>query len=130
MALMESSEMYLETIYILSKSRETVHAVDVCEYMHFSKPSVSNAVKHLKEGGYITVDKDRHIFLTDEGRKVAEEMYSRHTVLTRCLESLGVSSETAEKDACLIEHDLSTESFEAIKRAVERHGKEPFLMTE
>lgn len=121
MALPESAQMYLETIHILSRRQETVHAVDVGEYMHFSKPSVSHALKLLKEGGYITVDADRHIFLTDEGKRVAEDMYARHTVLTRLLTSLGVSGDTAERDACLIEHDLSEESFEAIRKTVEKH---------
>ena len=121
MALPESAQMYLETIHILSRRQETVHAVDVGEYMHFSKPSVSHALKLLKEGGYITVDADRHIILTDEGKRVAEDMYARHTVLTRLLTSLGVSGDTAERDACLIEHDLSEESFEAIRKTVEKH---------
>lgn len=119
MFLQESGEMYLETIYILSKKQAVVRSIDVGEYMGFSKPSVSRAVGLLKNGGYITVDPDGHITLTEEGVDVAEKMYERHTLLTDFLVSLGVNKETATEDACKIEHDISDESFEAIKKYIE-----------
>jgi Mn-dependent DtxR family transcriptional regulator len=119
MFLQESGEMYLETIYILSKKQAVVRSIDVGEYMGFSKPSVSRAVGLLKNGGYIIVDPDGHITLTEEGIDVAEKMYERHTLLTDFLVSLGVNKETATEDACKIEHDISDESFEAIKKYIE-----------
>lgn len=115
MHLQESGEMYLETIYILSKQIGDVRSLDVAEYMSFSKPSVSRAVKLLKEGSYINVDKDGYIALTDAGLKIAEKIYERHTLLTEFLIKLGVNEETAAEDACRIEHHISDESFEAIK---------------
>lgn len=123
MFLQESGEMYLETIYILSKKQAVVRSIDVGEYMGFSKPSVSRAVGLLKNGGYITVDPDGHITLTEEGVDVAEKMYERHTLLTDFLVSLGVNKETATEDACKIEHDISDESFEAIKKFIEGKKK-------
>ena len=108
--------MYLETILILSKERTSVRAIDISEYMEYSKPSVSRAVGLLKQGEFIAVDKDGAITLTDAGREVAEKIYERHTVLTRTLVSLGVDEETAADDACRIEHDISDKSFEAIKK--------------
>lgn len=116
MQLQESGEMYLETILILSRSRTAVRAVDVGEYMGYSKPSVSRAVGLLKSGGFITVDGDGSIALTDDGREVAEKIYERHTLLTEVLIRLGVDRDTATEDACKIEHDISDRSFEAIKR--------------
>lgn len=115
MALQESGEMYLESIYVLSKKNESVLSIDVCEYMGYSKPSVSRAVKILRENGYITVEKNGSLSLTDKGSSVAESMYQRHTVLTNFLESLGVESDVASRDACKIEHVISEESFDAIK---------------
>lgn len=115
MHLQESGEMYLETIYILSKKSSAVRSLDVAEYMGFSKPSVCRAVGLLKGGDYIVVDKDGYITLTSAGLDVAKKIYERHTVLTEFLVRLGVNSETAAEDACKIEHDISDESFNAIK---------------
>ena len=108
--------MYLETIYILTGGGRQVRSIDVCEYMGYSKPSVSRAVKILRENEYITVGADGNLRLTEKGTAVAESMYQRHTVLTNFLKKLGVSDEIASKDACKIEHVLSEESFEAIKK--------------
>ena len=118
MRLLESGEMYLETIYLLTEERNNVRSIDVCEHMGFSKPSVSRAVGLLKSGGYITVDKDGYISLTDVGREVAVKMYDRHKLLTDFLISLGVDKDTATTDACKIEHHISDESFEALKRHI------------
>lgn len=123
MQLQESGEMYLETILILSQ-RGAVRSLDVAEYMHFSKPSVSRAVSLLKNGGFIVVDKNGFIELTDAGREVADSMYERHRLLTSFLMMLGVDEETAAEDACKIEHDISEKSFEAIKNHVRLHIKE------
>lgn len=116
MHLQESGEMYLETIYILSKKSSSVRSVDVGEYMGFSKPSVSRAVGILKKGGYVTADPDGLLSLTDTGLTVARKIYERHTMLTDFLIRLGVSRETAAEDACKMEHDISDETFEAMKR--------------
>ena len=118
MRLLESGEMYLETIYVLSKNG-AVRSIDVCEHMGYSKPSVSRAVSLLKQGGFVTVDEDGHLSLTDAGEEVAKKIYDRHTLLTQCLIKLGVDPETASEDACKVEHDISDKSFEAIKRFVE-----------
>ena len=118
MHLLESGEMYLETIYILSNENRSVRSIDICEYMGYSKPSVSRAVGLLKNGGYITVDPEGYIKLTDEGESIAVKVYERHTILTDLLVRMGVSRETAAADACKIEHDISDESFEAIKRLI------------
>ena len=119
MALQESGEMYLETILILSRKGGTVRSIDISEYMGYSKPSVSRAVGLLKNDAFITVDKDGHITLTDKGLAQAEKILSRHTLLTQMLVSLGVSPEVASADACRIEHDISDETFAAIKRHFE-----------
>lgn len=111
--------MYLETILILSKKQSRVRAVDVGEYMGFSKPSVSHAMSLLRSGGYVVTKEDGCLCLTDIGREVAEKTYERHTVLTRFFVTLGVSEEVAAGDACKIEHDISDESFEAIRRHFE-----------
>ena len=116
MNLQESGEMYLETIYVLSKERASVRSIDVVEYMNYSKPSVSRAIGLLKNGGYISVDRDGHLSLTDVGLEIAEKIYERHKLLTSFLISLGVSEDTASADACKIEHVISDESFDAIKR--------------
>ena len=116
MRLQESGEMYIETIYVLSKQQSMVRAVDVGEYMGFSKPSVSRALGLLKNGGYVIADKDGHLSLTDSGLEVANKLYERHTQLTNFLVSLGVDAETAAEDACRMEHVISDASFEAIKR--------------
>lgn len=120
MQLQESGEMYLETILILSKKSSEVHQVDICEEMGFSKPSVSRAMGLLKNAGYITIDENSHIFLTDLGRKTAEKIYERHTVLTRFFEQIGVESETAADDACKVEHVISDETFYALKRCLKK----------
>lgn len=114
MHLQESGEMYLETIYILTQSGHEPRSVDVGEYMGYSKPSVSRAVGLLKSGGYLTVDGDGFLKLTEAGYEIAEKIYSRHTILTEFLISIGVDAETASEDACKIEHDISDRSFEAI----------------
>ncbi len=116
MALQESGEMYLETIYVLTKKSANVHSIDVCEYMGYSKPSVSRAVGLLRSGGYITMSSNGALSLTDLGREIAEKIYERHTILTNMLISLGVDEKTASEDACRIEHDISDASFEAIKK--------------
>ena len=120
MPLQESGEMYLETILLLSKKNSRVRSIDVGEYMGFSKPSVSRAIGLLKSGGYVNMDKDGHLTLTDAGEEVARKIYERHELLSGFLVTLGVSEETASADACKIEHHISDESFAAIKRYVDQ----------
>lgn len=120
MRLQESGEMYLETILVLSKQQRFVRSIDVAEHMGFSKPSVSRAVSLLKQGEYITVDREGFLYLTDAGREVAEKIYERHTVLTQLLINIGVDPEVAEADACRVEHDISDETFAKIKEHVHR----------
>ena len=119
MALQESGEMYLETILVLSESSPRVRSIDVAEHMGFSKPSVSRAIGLLRGGGYVSVDSDGFLHLTESGLDVAQKVYSRHKLITSFLISLGVSEETASSDACKIEHHISDESFEAIRRHTE-----------
>ena len=115
--LQESGEMYLETIYVLSKESNRVRAIDVSEHMGYSKPSVSRAVGILKKGGYLEENtEDGALVLTEEGRRVAERTYERHRVLSAFFEKIGVSKETASEDACRIEHTISDETFEALKK--------------
>ncbi len=121
MHIQESGEMYLETIHVLYKKHGAVRAIDVSEYMGYSKPSVSRAMGILKGAGYIEVDRHGYITLTDSGLEVANRMYERHTLLTNLLTSLGVDEETAADDACKIEHHISEQSFEAIKRFIEKN---------
>ena len=116
MNLLDSGEMYLESILQLTQKQGHVRSVDISEHMGYSKPSVSRAVGLLKNGGYILVDKDGLITLTDSGMEIAQKIYERHTVLTRMLIRLGVSAETAAADACKMEHALSDETFDAIKK--------------
>lgn len=116
MKIQESAENYLETILILSQKNTQVRSIDIATELGFSKPSVSVAMKNLRENGYITVNDHGHIALTDSGRHIAETIYERHTLLSKCLESLGVNPETAAQDACRIEHVISSESFAAIKK--------------
>ena len=118
MALQESGEMYLETIYVLSKSQPHVRSIDVSEHMGYSKPSVSRAMGILKSGGYITMDGDGFITLTPSGTAVAEKIFERHMVIAGVLMRLGVEPKVAAEDACRIEHAISDETFEAIKRHV------------
>ena len=120
MKLLESGEMYLETILILSKQKKTVRSTDVADYMSFSKPSVSVAVGKLKAGGYITVEPDGELLLTETGSEIANKIYERHTTLSDFLMKLGVSSENAVADACKMEHDISDETFDAIKAFAEK----------
>ena len=122
MQLQESGEMYLETILILTKNKSNVRSIDVVEYMGFSKPSVSRAIGLLRTGGYVNVDPDGYLSLTDVGREIAEKMYERHEFLSAFLTSLGVPESIADEDACRIEHHLSDESFEAIRRALTKGG--------
>ena len=116
MKIYESGEMYLETILKLSRNGKNVRSIDVCEEMGFSKPSVSRAVGLLKTGGYISVDKDGYITLTEIGEELAAKIYERHNVLTKFLISIGVDEQTASNDACKMEHVMSDEAFEAIKK--------------
>jgi len=122
MRLQESGEMYLESIWVLQKQKGFVRSIDVCEYMGYSKPSVSRAVGLLKNGGYIAVDADGGLSLTEAGREVAEKIYERHTLLASLLMRIGVSEATALDDACRMEHVISDETFEALKRHIETYG--------
>ena len=123
MSIHESGEMYLEAILVLSRQNGFVRSIDVSEYLGYSKPSVSRAVGILKKGEYILVDKDGSLTLTESGRAIAEKIFERHTVLSSLLIRLGVSEETATADACKLEHAISDESFEAIKRHVSNYIK-------
>ncbi len=120
MPLQESGEMYLEAILILSNKMNAVRSLDVAEYRNYSKPSVSRAVKLLRDGGYITMDENGYLRLTDIGREVAEKIYNRHKVLTQFLTSLGVDEETASNDACRMEHVISDTTLDAIKSYLEK----------
>ena len=115
MALQESGEMYLEAIYVLSQTNSFVRSVDVSEYRNYSKPSVSRAIGILKDGGYVLMDKNGALTLTEAGRAVAEKIYDRHMTLTKFLTLLGVDETIAQEDACRIEHCISDESFFAVK---------------
>ena len=115
MSMHESAEMYLETIYTLSLNSASVRSIDVAETLNYSRPSVSRAVGLLKKDGYLLMDEEGFLTLTEEGRALAERIYERHTVLTAALEALGVDKEIAAEDACKIEHDISDRTFEAIK---------------
>ena len=122
MHIQESGEMYLETIYILSEKTGAVRSIDVGEYMGYSKPSVSRAVGILKKGGYLLMDKDGYLTLTESGLAVAKKIYERHTLLTDFLIRLGVNEKTAVEDACKIEHDISDETFYALKKHAKMHS--------
>ena len=124
MSLQESGEMYLETIYVLSKKSSAVRAIDVGEYMGYSKPSVSRAMGLLKSGGYVVTDEDGFLFLTESGRQVAEKIFERHTLITSFLCAIGVDEGTAAADACKMEHVISDTSFEALKRHAKKHLRE------
>jgi Mn-dependent DtxR family transcriptional regulator len=119
----ESAENYLETILMLHNRNGAVRSIDIVNEMGFSKPSVSVAMKNFRESGYITMDADNYITLTDKGLKIAESVYERHQVLTNMLMALGVSEENARQDACRMEHDISAETFEKIKEHYNRNVK-------
>ena len=123
MSLYESGQMYLETIYVLSQSQNHVRAIDVSEHMGYSKPSVSRAVSTLKKNGYLIVNEEGGLQLTDRGLEVAQTMYERHTVLTKLLMLLGVDEETATEDACRMEHVISDKSFDAMKDHMDKYGR-------
>ncbi len=119
MSIMESGENYLEAILMLSKEKDGVHAIDICEKLNITKPSVSVMLKKLREDEYITIDGENHLHLTDKGLKIAEKILERHEILTDILIKLGVNKATAEDDACKLEHDLTDESWNAIKKYYE-----------
>jgi Mn-dependent DtxR family transcriptional regulator len=116
MGVTEAVENYLETIYILSLKKSEIHAIDICNHLGYSRPTVSIVLRQLKEKNYVTVNGDNHIFLTKRGLEIAERIYERHVILTKLLSSLGVPEPLAQEDACKIEHDLSDETFAAIKQ--------------
>ena len=122
MNMHESGEMYLETILRLSEKNAIVRSIDVAQMLGYSKPSISRAMKNLREDGYIEIDPiTGHITLLKKGKSVANKIYERHKVLSQCLELLGVSPETAEDDACRIEHVISEETFNALKKHIEKY---------
>lgn len=123
MKLQQSAENYLETIYMLTKTKGSCRSVDIAKELGFSKPSVSVAMKNLRENGYIDVMGDGRIVLLKEGRIIAKNLFERHTILTKCLVEIGVPEEIASEDACKVEHIISEETFEAIKRSLENHKK-------
>ena len=114
----ESAEMYLETILVLLEKKGNVRSIDIANEMNFSKPSVSVAMKNLRQGGYVKVDDDGSIILLDKGREIAEKIYERHTLISEWLTAMGVDPEVAAEDACRIEHVISAETFDALKRHV------------
>lgn len=115
MAITEAVENYLETILILSQKQPDVHAIDICSYLGYSRPTVSIILRKMKDEGLVIVDDDNHISLTDEGRSVAERIYDRHRVLTDFFEHIGVSRDVAAEDACKVEHDISDETFALLR---------------
>ena len=124
MHIYESAENYLETILMLHDRLGQVRSIDIANELDFSKPSVSVAMKNLRIGGYIEMSRDGLITLTDSGREIAERIYERHRLLTRWLVAAGVDPELAAQDACRIEHDISAETFEVIKRYIGKYGEE------
>lgn len=125
MRIQESGEMYLESIYVLLKKNGNVRSVDIADYMGYSKPSISRAMGLLKDGDFIRIAKDGSITLTRAGIAVAEKIYERHTLLSNLLIRLGVRPEIASEDACKLEHAISDESFEAIKKFVTDYENKP-----
>lgn len=123
MEIHESAENYLETILVIGKRKPQVRSIDIANELSFSKPSVSVAMKNLRVNGYINVDREGFITLTESGRAIAEKIYERHELLSAWLIHLGVNPKTAAEDACRMEHVISTESFQAIKRHTEAHKK-------
>ena len=125
MKIQKSAEDYLETMLILQKNRGFIRSIDIAEQLGVTKPSVSYATKRLRENGYITMERDGHITLTQAGLSIAENMYARHKVLTEFFVGLGVSEEIAREDACKIEHDISEETLDCVRRFLARTGKAP-----
>ncbi|HIX29120.1 MAG TPA: metal-dependent transcriptional regulator [Candidatus Blautia stercoravium] len=123
MEIHESAENYLETILVIGKRKPQVRSIDIANELSFSKPSVSVAMKNLRVNGYINVDREGFITLTEAGRAIAEKIYERHELLSAWLVHLGVDPQVAAEDACRIEHVISTESFQAIKQHAESHQK-------
>ena len=121
MKLQESAEMYLETIYLLSCQKNTVRSIDVAEHMNYSKPSVSRAVGLLKNGGYVVMDKDGSLTLTDKGKETANKIFERHTILSKLLIKIGVTEEVAAKEACKIEHVISDDTLLKIKEFLDKN---------
>lgn len=124
MVIHESAEDYLETILMLSKKLPVVRSIDIANEMGYKKSSVSIAMKNLREAEHIRVTKEGYIYLTDSGKEIAEMIYERHQILSSWLIKLGVDKKVAEEDACRIEHDISKESFNAIKKAISAQLKE------
>lgn len=124
MRIHESGENYLEAILMLSIRNGSVRSIDIANELNFTKPSVSIAMKNFRESGYIIVDENGYITLTDEGKRIAEKVYEKHKLLSEMFILLGVDKDTAVADACRIEHHLSPETFEAIKRHYEKHANE------
>ncbi len=121
MKIQKSAQDYLETMLMLQQSKGYIRSIDVAEHLGVTKPSVSYATKRLRENGYITMDSDGLISLTQAGMDIAQSMYERHTVLTEYLIQIGVDEETAREDACKMEHDISQQTFEALRRQAEKH---------
>ena len=124
MKIYASGEDYLEAVLVLQKEKGMVRSVDLARHMGFSKPSISHAVGVLKNGGFLTVDEDGYLHLTEDGREVAEKIYERHQFFTEQLVAVGVNRETAERDACRIEHAISEETFQKLKASVEKQGND------
>lgn len=124
MKIYESGEDYLEAVLVLQKEKGMVRSVDLARHMGFSKPSISHAVGVLKNGGFLTVDEDGYLHLTEDGREVAEKIYERHQFFTEQLVAVGVDRETAERDACRIEHAISEETFQKLKASVEKQSND------
>lgn len=124
MKIYASGEDYLEAVLVLQKEKGMVRSVDLARHMRFSKPSISHAVGVLKNGGFLTVDEDGYLHLTEDGREVAEKIYERHQFFTEQLVAVGVDRETAERDACRIEHAISEETFQKLKASVEKQSND------
>ena len=124
MAITEAVENYLETILILSQKQPDVHAIDICSYLGYSRPTVSIILKKMKDEDLVTVDSDNHIRLTDIGRDVAERIYDRHKILTDFFTFLGVNRDVAAEDACKVEHDISDETFELLRKHYKKIAEE------
>lgn len=124
MKIYASGEDYLEAVFVLQKKKVMVRSVDLARHMGFSKPSISHAVGVLKNGGFLTVDEDGYFHLTEDGREVAEKIYERHQFFTEQLVAVGVDRETAERDACRIEHAISEEAFQKLKASVEKQSND------